>query len=108
MSEKAVAEAADAGELEAYVKLEFNEGLKTYYVTRAYAENLRKPVEYSEPVLTLEYTDETGKTVVPPHPQATINRIIRGFTYILLLPGETSGNLTQKEGAEEIKKAIRF
>ncbi|HHZ19158.1 MAG TPA: AAA family ATPase [Firmicutes bacterium] len=110
LSEKAVAEAADAGELEAYVKLEFNEGLKTYYVTRSVRGKKLEGnrLEYSEPVLTLEYTDETGKTVVPPHPQATINRIIpEALRTYFFFQGETSGNLTQKEGAEEIKKAIR-
>jgi len=108
--ERAVAEAPEGAELEAYVSLTFTDDAKTYFVKRSVrARKTGGKLEYSAPRVELEYINEAGEHVVPKFPQEVIDQILPpGLRGYFFFDGERIDNLTKKDGAKEIKRAIKI
>ncbi|HEY3364929.1 MAG TPA: AAA family ATPase [Symbiobacteriaceae bacterium] len=109
--ERAAAEAAPGAELEAYIKVQFKDDAKSYFVTRRVRARKRNngELEYSPATMELEYIDETGETKAPKNPQDTIDQIIPAdLRSYFFFDGERIDNLTKKEGVKDIRKAIKI
>lgn len=111
ISERAIAEAKIGQEIEAYVKLQFNDDARDYFVTRRVTGRKRSDgrLDYHEPQLELQFIDESGRTLTPKNPQDAIEQIIPlDLRNYFFFDGERIDNLTKKEGVKDIKKAIKI